>query len=90
MTGSKLPVFLRYIPLLICIIFISTITAAAEAQSYTGVLKLDPISSKIKTGNTIIFSGQLATTSGHTVPDATVYIKDDVDFGRDTVDVLRN
>ncbi len=84
MTGSKLPVFLRYIPHLICIIFISTITAA-EAQSYTGVLKLDPISSKIKTGNTITFSGQLATTSGHTVPDATIYIKDDVNFGRDTV-----
>ena len=59
----------------------------AEAQTYTGVLVLDPIASKINTGSTVIFSGQLSTTSGHVVQDATIYIKDDVSFGRD--DVIR-
>ena len=58
---------------------------SAEAQSYNAVITLDPIPSKIKTGSTVTFSGQLGTTSGHVIQDATVYIKDDVDFGRDTV-----
>ncbi len=57
----------------------------AEAQTYTGVLVLDPIASKINTGSTVIFSGQLSTTSGHAIQDATIYIKDDVSFGRDDV-----
>lgn len=55
------------------------------AQSYTGILELDQISSTIKTGNTVVFSGQLYTTSGHVVTDATIHIKDDVDFGRDDI-----
>lgn len=48
-------------------------------------LSLDPISSKVKTGSTIIFSGQLSTTSGYIIPDATIFIKDDVSFGADTI-----
>ncbi len=75
---------IRYLLLLACIISTSTIITV-EAQSYTGVLKLDPIPSQIKTGSTVTFSGQLGTTSGHIVPGATIYIKDDVDFGGDTV-----
>jgi len=55
------------------------------AQSYTSSLTLDNISSKVKTGDTIIFSGKLVTTSGQAVSSATIYIKDDVAFGRDKV-----
>ena len=33
--------------------------------------------------DTIVFSGQLTMTSGHVVSGATVYVKDDVRFGRD-------
>ena len=69
------------------IIFLLSIISIsdADAQSYTGVLTLDRIPSNVKTGSTITFSGQLTTTSGHVVTDATIYIKDDVDFGTDTV-----
>ena len=56
---------------------------SAEAQSYNGVIILDPIPSKIKTGSMVTFSGQLTTTYGDAVPNAIVYIKDDVDFGSD-------
>ena len=55
----------------------------AHAQSYIGVITLDPIPYQVRTGSTVTFSGQLATASGYVVPGATVYIKDDVDFGRD-------
>jgi len=61
------------------------VTDEVYAQSYTGILELDEISSKIETGNTVVFSGQLYTTSGHVVTDATIHIKDDVDFGRDNI-----
>jgi hypothetical protein len=72
--------------IIISLALVGTITFdSAFAQSYTGVLTLDPISSKVKTGETITFSGQLSTTSGQVVTDAVIYIKDDVDFGRDTV-----
>lgn len=75
---------LQYIITIITLAVISTV-AVANAQSYTGVLDLNPISSTITTGNTVVFSGQLSTTSGHVVRDATIYIKDDVDFGRDDI-----
>ena len=68
--------------LLVCVLAMPAIITA-EAQSYTGILKLDHIQSQIQTGSTVVFSGQLTTTSGHYVPGATIYIKDDVSFGRD-------
>ena len=55
------------------------------AQSYTGSLTLNPISSKVRTGDTVTFSGKFMTTSGQPVSSATIYIKDDVAFGRDKV-----
>ena len=58
---------------------------SAFAQSYTGVLKLDSIPSNVKAGGIITFSGTLTTTDGRVVQDATIYIKDDVDFDIDTV-----
>ena len=61
------------------------IVNSAFAESYTGVLKFDYIPSKINSGNQVTFSGQLYTTSGHVVTDATVYIKDDVRFGSDDI-----
>ncbi len=57
----------------------------AEAQSHRGDLTLNPISSKIATGSTVVFSGQLTTTSGYGVSDATIYIKDNVRFGSDDI-----
>jgi len=58
---------------------------SAFAQSYTGSLTLNPLPSKVRTGDTIVFSGKLVTTSGIAVTNAVIYIKDDVAFGRDKV-----
>ena len=69
---------------LICVTAISTVSIAS-AQAYTGSLELDGISPNIKTGSTVVFSGQLTTTSGYVVPDATIYIKDNVRLGRDDI-----
>lgn len=66
----------------VCVAAFSLINYA-EAQTYTGVLRFDSINSEIRTGSTVIFSGQLGTTSGHVVQGATIYIKDDVSFGPD-------
>lgn len=57
----------------------------AQAQYYTGSLLLDSIPSTVRSGSTVIFSGQLTTTSGYVIQDATIYIKDDVTFGSDKV-----
>ena len=57
----------------------------ADAQSYKGILVLDPISPKIKTGDPIVFSGQLYTDSRQPVSKAVIYIMDDVFWGRDKV-----
>ncbi len=70
---------------IITIAFVLLIPITVFAQSYTGVLKLDSIPSNFKEGGIITFSGTLTTTDGKSVSDATIYIKDDVDFGRDTV-----
>jgi hypothetical protein len=53
------------------------------AQSYTGSLTLNPISSQVSTGDTVTFSGKFVTTSGQAIPGATIYIKDNVSFGSD-------
>ena len=71
--------------IIIVIAFVLLIPVSAFAQSYTGVLKLDSIPSNFKEGGIITFSGTLTTTNGKFVSDATIYIKDDVDFGRDSV-----
>lgn len=61
-------------------------TVSVYAQSYSAVLVLDPISPQVQEGDTIVFSGQLMTSDGqYVIPNKSVYIKDDVDFGSDTV-----
>lgn len=57
---------------------------SAQAYTYTSITELDTIPYNVKSGSTIVFSGQLTTTSGHVIPNAVVYIKDDISFGRDT------
>lgn len=58
----------------------------AYSQSYQAALILDPISSQVKSGDTILFSGQLTTSDGqYVIPQRTIYIKDDVDFGTDEI-----
>lgn len=57
----------------------------AHAQQYRGVLVLDPIPARVEAGDRIELSGRLMTTSGHYVPGAAVYIKDDVFLGYDDV-----
>ena len=58
---------------------------AAGAQAYTGGLELDGIPPEAKAGDTVVFSGRLGTASGYAVPGVTVYIRDDVRFGRDDI-----
>ena len=58
---------------------------SAHAQSYSGYITLEPIHSRVGAGETVAFSGQLITGQGSPVSGATVYIKDDVDLGPDTV-----
>jgi hypothetical protein len=56
------------------------------AQTYSASLSLDQIPSHIKSGDEIIFSGRLITSDGkYVIPDRTIYIKDDVDFGSDAI-----
>ena len=69
--------------ILICTIIFAV--DSAHAQQYTGILRLDPIPAAAKPGSTITLSGQLTTTSGHVVPGAKIYIKDDVTFDIDTI-----
>jgi len=57
----------------------------ADGQSYVGVLELDEIPPSVATESPVAFSGSLTTASGLVVEGATVYIKDDVDFGRDRI-----
>lgn len=71
--------------IIIAIAFVLLFPITAFAQTYTGVLTLDSIPSNVKTGEIITFSGILTTTDGRVVQDATIYIKDDVNFDIDTV-----
>jgi len=71
--------------LIIAIAFVLLIPSFAFAQSYTGVLSLNPISSNVNSGDIITFSGTLTTTNGGKVTDALIYIKDDVAFDTDTI-----
>src|SRR3989304_9954302 len=57
----------------------------ALGQSYSTTLVLDPLPSQVNAGDTITFKGVLKTTDGRGVSGATIYIKDDVDFGSDKV-----
>lgn len=55
------------------------------AQTYDAVLTLEPLPSVVQTGQDIVFSGRLTTTDGYVVSGATIYIKDDIDFGSDDI-----
>ena len=58
---------------------------SAFAQTPTTLI-LDPLPSVAQVGDTVVFSGQLLTANGEfVITDATIYIKDDVSFGTDTV-----
>jgi len=70
--------------IIIAIVFVLFIPPTVFAQYYTTSLVLDPISPNVKLGDTITFSGQLITGE-YVVTEATIYIKDDVDFGVDTL-----
>ncbi len=59
--------------------------AGYVSRQHEGVLYLDRIPSSASAGDQIRFSGSLTTTSGYSVPDATIYIKDNVRFGSDQV-----
>lgn len=64
----------------------STSISQSYAQSYSASLSLDPIPSQVKSGDKITFSGQLMTSDGqYVISQRTIYIKDDVDFGTDTI-----
>jgi len=74
--------------LIIClssVLVFSLFMPTAFAQYYDAVLVLDPIPSQVKVGDPITFSGQLSTTDGQVIRQATIFIKDDVTFGIDTV-----
>jgi hypothetical protein len=71
--------------LIVSVLFIVSVNES-HAQKYDASLILDAISSQIQSGNTITFSGQLTTSDGqYVIPHRTIYIKDDVDFGTDTI-----
>ena len=55
-------------------------------QFYSTKIILDPISSTVEPGDVIVFSGILTTADEkYFIPDKTIYIKDDVDFGSDNI-----
>ena len=53
------------------------------AQERSTVLYFDPLPSSVNAGDTIVFSGYLATADGSVVQNAVIYINDDVSFGLD-------
>lgn len=72
---------LAFLGVILCLV---TFTQA-NAQTYSATLVLDPLPSQVRAGDTMTFSGQLLTSDGqYTIPNRTIYIKDDVDFGADT------
>lgn len=75
---------LTVLTMMVCLTLLIGIDTV-QAQLYTSILTLDSIPYDVKSGSTIVFSGQLTTTSGHVIPSATIYIKDDVSFGSDVV-----
>lgn len=72
-----------FLPLALALVPLAA--GSAHAQSYTGVITLDPIPPRAGAGDPVYFSGWLGTASGYDVSEATVYVKDDVSFGRDRV-----
>jgi len=69
----------------VAIILFSSIVPA-DAQSSSSILVLEPIPSNVKSGETITFSGHLVTADmQYVITDATIYIKDNVDFDIDTI-----
>jgi len=75
---------LKFLILSLVLVF-SLFVPTAFAQYYEAVLVLDPIPSQVFVGDTLTFSGQLFTTDDYVIQDAIILIKDDVDFGIDTV-----
>ena len=61
----------------------ASVAVPAHAQSSYTDLHLDPIQSSAAAGDMIVLYGWLSDGDGYAVPGATVYIKDDVDFGID-------
>lgn len=60
--------------------------ANPTTQFYSTKIILDPIPSTVEQGDEIVFSGILTTDDGkYFIPDKTIYIKDDVDFGSDNI-----
>lgn len=73
-----------YIILTILIISLSSVTIA-YAQTLQATLTLDSLPSSVNDGDTITFSGQLATSDGqYVVPNRIVHIKDNVQLALDT------
>ena len=75
---------MRFAPLLvIAAAVVGAAAVPAHAQSLDTYLYLDPLPSSAAAGDTILFYGWLEDDEGYAVPYATIYIKDDVDFGPD-------
>ena len=54
------------------------------SKTYTSILVLNHIPSTAISDDKITFSGRLTTTSGHVLPNAKIWIMDDVRLGSDT------
>lgn len=64
---------------------ILSVNSIAYAQTYSASITLDQIPSTVTQGDTITFSGTLATSDGqYVIAGKTVYIKDDIAFDSDT------
>ena len=74
---------MRFAPLLVIAAAVVGAAVPAHAQSTDTYLYLDPLPSRAAAGDTILFYGWLEYDEEYTVPYATIYIKDDVDFGPD-------
>jgi len=57
----------------------------AFAQTYNGVITLNPIPSKVDPGETVVFSGKFFTRTGTIIQNAEIYIKDVVPLGPDKI-----
>ena len=81
---------MKFVSILLASILIASLVGlsnfdSAFAQTYNGVLTLDPIPSKVALGDVVVFSGKFSTTSGQAIPNETIYIKAVVALARDKV-----
>ena len=80
MTGAILGILL-----VAFVVIAASLLPVSFAQSSSTTLSLEPLPPRVSAGDALTFRGVLETADGHVIPNAKIYIKDDIDFDFDNV-----